>query len=130
MPTFSGYKRKDPFECVLHLMTKVHEIIKYYTTEYINPEYDEWDLLGTPSGMSRLTLNCPLFDNTTLTLSLNYSCKKCDREQSLPAAINFLKLSFPKKKRKVKEVEKELAEHRFSSPVKHRRKSLVNLFKK
>ena len=32
-------------------------------------------------------------------------------------------------KRKVKEVEKELAAHRVTSPVKTRRKSLINLFK-
>lgn len=130
MPTLLGYKRKDPFEFVLHFMTKIHEQIKYYTTEYEDSEYDEWDLLGNPATATKLTLNCPLFDNISITLALNYSCRKCEREQSLPADINFLKLSFPRKKRKVKEIEKELAEHRFSSPVKNRRKSLANLFKK
>lgn len=83
-------------------MTKIHEHIKYYTMDYEDTEYDEWDLLGNPASASRLTLNCPLFDNMSITLSLNYVCKKCDREQSLPATVNFLKLSIPKKKRKVK----------------------------
>lgn len=83
-------------------MTKIHELIKYYTIEYEDSEYDSWDLLGNPTTASKLILNCPLFDNTSITLSLNYSCKKCEREQSLPAHLNFLKLNFPKKKRKVK----------------------------
>jgi hypothetical protein len=60
-------------------MTKIHESIKYYTSDFVNTEYDEWDLLGNSSTASKLTLNCPLFDNTSITLALNYSCKKCDR---------------------------------------------------
>jgi hypothetical protein len=62
------------------------------------------------------------------TLSLNYFCHKCNQPTSSPHSIQFLKLNFPKKKRKVKEVEKELAAHRYGSPVKNRRKSLMNLF--
>ena len=57
-------------------------------------------------------------------------CMKCKRPKSIPHNIQFLKLSIPKKKRKAREVEKELAEHRYSSPVKQRGKSLLlNLFK-
>lgn len=40
MPVLLGYKRKDPFDYVLHFMTKVHEIIKYYTMEYVDLDYD------------------------------------------------------------------------------------------
>lgn len=101
-PSILGYERKDPFEHVIGLMTKVHELVKYYTTVHDNNQYDEWDLLGNPSAASKLMLNCPLFDNTSIVLSLNYECKKCIRVQSLPANINFLKLSIPKKKRKAK----------------------------
>lgn len=31
-PTILGYERKDPFAHVIGLMTKVHELVKYYTT--------------------------------------------------------------------------------------------------
>ena len=47
--------------------------------DYEDSEYDEWDLLGNPATASKLILNCPLFDNTSITLSLNYACKKCER---------------------------------------------------
>jgi hypothetical protein len=63
------------------------------------------------------------------TLSLNYFCTKCQSASSVPHNIQFLKLNIPKKKRRTKEIEKELASHRYSSPVKNRRKSLINLFK-
>ncbi len=62
------------------------------------------------------------------TLSLNYRCAKCNKEVSVPHNIQFLKLNIPKKKRKAREVEKELASHRYESPVKNRRKSLMNFF--
>ncbi len=63
------------------------------------------------------------------TLSMNYYCQNCETSTSVLHNIQFLKLNIPKKKRKVKEVEKELAAHRVTSPVKTRRKSLINLFK-
>jgi hypothetical protein len=87
-------------------MAKVHELIKYYTLEYEDEDNDAWEFLGNPHTQSRPILNCPLFDNISTTLSLNYLCEKCKRESSVPFNLNFLKLSFPKKKRKAKEVEK------------------------
>jgi hypothetical protein len=45
-------------------------------------------------------------------LNLNYGCPKCKTEISVPHNIQFLKLNIPKKKRKTKEIEKELAAHR------------------
>lgn len=69
-----------------------------------------------------------VYQATESTLSLNYTCLKCKKNVSSPHNIQFLKVNIPKKKRKVKEVEKELASHRYESPVKNRRKSLMNLF--
>ena len=78
---------------------------------------------------SYVNLNCPLFDSISFTLSFDYKCETCKFEYSAKSHYNFLKVFFPKKKRKVKEVEKELAEHNYPSPVKNRRSSLMNLFK-
>ena len=38
-------------------------------------------------------------------------------------------MNIPKKRKKAKEIEKELTSHRYESPVKNRRKSLMNFFK-
>lgn len=107
-PHLLGYSRRDPFEHVLLLMTRLHEQIKYYSLD--NPDdsglCDEWDILGRAPHSSAINLNCPLFDALSFALSFNYECTKCKIEQSAKSFYNFLKVSFPRKKRKVKEVEK------------------------
>ena len=85
-------------------MTKLHEHIKYYSLENPNNFVDEWDLLGKSLNTSSVILNCPLFDSISFTLSFEYKCETCNFEHSTQSHYNFLKVFFPKKKRKVKEV--------------------------
>jgi hypothetical protein len=87
---------------------------------------DEWDFFYKKNMVNSHYM---VYDAIESTLSLNYYCSKCQVTSSVPHNIQFLKVNIPKKKRKTKDVEKELATHRYGSPVKARRKSLVNLFK-
>lgn len=76
-PQLLGYSRKDPFEHILALMTKLHDNIKYYSLENAENFVDEWDLLGKSINTSSVNLNCPLFDSISFTLSFNYECSSC-----------------------------------------------------
>lgn len=87
---------------------------------------DEWDLFYKRGGLTAQHL---VYSAIEATLSLNYECARCKTRTSQPHNVQFLKLSIPKRKRRAREVEKELASHRCDSPTKTRRRSLVNLFK-
>lgn len=63
---------------------------------------DEWEFLGRPSLASNVLLKCPLYDSMSCGLSLNYRCSECHFDDSSIAEINFIKLNFPKKKRKAR----------------------------
>jgi hypothetical protein len=127
-PALLGYQRKDPFDTVLHLLSLLNEETLHYSLLNDSPfeDLDEWDLFYKRSMLQPHHL---VYSAIESTLCLNYLCPKCNRPLSVPHNIQFLKLNIPKKKRKVREVEKELASHRVSSPVKARRKSLMNFFK-
>lgn len=126
MPELLGYRRKDPFQQVHYLFNLINEAALFYTPldNHSGDEKDEWDLLYRKN---QLQPHFIIYDAIESSLSLNYCCPKCKDRMSVPHNIQFLKLNIPKQKRKAKEVEKELAEHRYSSPMKTRRKSLANL---
>lgn len=81
-------------------MNLLHEEIKYYSIQSIEEERDVWDLLGKHS--SSAILNCPFYDAISCNLNMNYDCESCKSLASIPANINFIKLNFPRKKRKAK----------------------------
>ena len=128
MPWLLGYRKKDPFEMVLHLLAALNDDTFFQTlhSQALVEDADDWDLFYRKNALQPHHL---VYSSIESTLSLNYTCLKCKINVSLPHNIQFLKLNIPKKKRKTREVEKELADHRVSSPVKNRRKSLINLFK-
>lgn len=101
MPGLLGYKRKDPFEIVIHLLGLINEETLFYSS--FGDEHDEWDLFYKRSA---LTPHYIIYDAIESTLSLNYRCPKCDTASSVPHNIQFLKLNIPKKKRKARDVEK------------------------
>ena len=70
-----GYSRKDPFEHVKFFMNLLHEEIKYYSMNEMEEERDEWDILSKQP--TKVTLNCPFFDEVSTTLNLNYECSEC-----------------------------------------------------
>lgn len=85
-------------------MNKTHDFIKYYRLDHYELDYDEWDALSNPAITEQPSIYCPLYDNTSIGLLVHYKCVDCNRKQSLPININYLKIPFPHKKRKAKEI--------------------------
>jgi len=70
--------------------------------------------------------HCPVYDALTSVLGLGYRCGGCGYEEETRQVINFVKLDFPKKRKKAKAVEKELNDKGYQSPRK-RGRSLMSM---
>ena len=81
----------------------MHEYLNFYkvTNVISNLGKDEWDLYYKSK---EIESHCPIYDSLASTLILNYKCTECNYEEDFNHQINFVKLDFPKKRKKAKVV--------------------------